>query len=74
MRVIAGAPNIVRGGSHNGNVAAADLVRAGAVDALASDYVPSSLIEAAFRCVGASRSACLTQSRWCPTTRHECPA
>jgi alpha-D-ribose 1-methylphosphonate 5-triphosphate diphosphatase len=49
MDVIAGAPNIVRGGSHSGNVAAADLVRAGAVDALASDYVPASLVEAAFR-------------------------
>jgi alpha-D-ribose 1-methylphosphonate 5-triphosphate diphosphatase len=49
MSVIAGAPNIVRGGSHSGNVAASDLVRAGAVDALASDYVPASLIEAAFR-------------------------
>ncbi len=48
MRVIAGAPNIVRGGSHSGNVAAAELVRAGAVDALASDYVPASLVEAAF--------------------------
>lgn len=52
MQVIAGAPNIVRGGSHSGNVAAAELVRAGVVDALASDYVPSSLIEAAFHCVG----------------------
>ncbi len=49
MQVIAGAPNIVRGGSHSGNVAAADLVRAGAVDALASDYVPPSLVEAAFQ-------------------------
>jgi alpha-D-ribose 1-methylphosphonate 5-triphosphate diphosphatase len=48
MEVIAGAPNIVRGGSHSGNVAAADLVRAGAVDAFASDYVPASLVEAAF--------------------------
>jgi alpha-D-ribose 1-methylphosphonate 5-triphosphate diphosphatase len=47
MEVIAGAPNIVRGGSHSGNVAAADLLRAGAVDALASDYVPASLLEAA---------------------------
>ena len=47
--VIAGAPNIVRGGSHSGNVAAMDLVRAGAVDVLASDYVPPALIEAAFR-------------------------
>jgi alpha-D-ribose 1-methylphosphonate 5-triphosphate diphosphatase len=47
--VIAGAPNIVRGGSHSGNVAAAALVRAGAVDALASDYVPAALVEAAWR-------------------------
>ncbi len=46
--VIAGAPNIVRGGSHSGNVAAMDLVRAGAADVLASDYVPAALIEAAF--------------------------
>lgn len=46
--VIAGAPNIVRGGSHSGNVAAMDLVRAGAVDVLASDYVPPALVEAAF--------------------------
>ena len=51
MQVIAGAPNIVRGGSHSGNVAAADLVRARAVDAFASDYVPASLVEAAFGCV-----------------------
>ena len=50
MGVIAGAPNIVRGGSHFGNVAAAELVQAEAVDALASDYVPASLVEAAFIC------------------------
>ena len=50
MQVIAGAPNIVRGGSHSGNVSAAALVRAGAVDAFASDYVPPSLVEAAFQC------------------------
>ena len=48
MAVIAGAPNIVRGGSHSGNVSAADLLAAGAVDALASDYVPPAMIEAAF--------------------------
>jgi alpha-D-ribose 1-methylphosphonate 5-triphosphate diphosphatase len=57
MQVIAGAPNIVRGGSHSGNVAAADLVRAGAVDAFASDYVPPSLLEAAFQC---SREAAIS--------------
>jgi alpha-D-ribose 1-methylphosphonate 5-triphosphate diphosphatase len=51
MTVIAGAPNIVRGGSHSGNVSAGDLVRAGSVDAFASDYVPPSLMEAAFQCV-----------------------
>ena len=51
MQIIAGAPNIVRGGSHSGNIAAADLVRAGRVDAFASDYVPAALIEAAWLCV-----------------------
>ena len=49
MEVIAGAPNMVRGGSHSGNVSAAALVAAGVVDAFASDYVPASLVEAAFR-------------------------
>jgi alpha-D-ribose 1-methylphosphonate 5-triphosphate diphosphatase len=48
MKVIAGAPNIVRGGSHSGNVNALDLVHDGTVDAYASDYVPASLVEAAF--------------------------
>jgi alpha-D-ribose 1-methylphosphonate 5-triphosphate diphosphatase len=50
MEIIAGAPNIVRGGSHSGNISAADLVRAGRVDAFASDYVPAALVEAAFIC------------------------
>ena len=49
--VIAGAPNLVRGGSHTGNVAALALIRAGLVDAMASDYVPASMIEAAFLAV-----------------------
>jgi alpha-D-ribose 1-methylphosphonate 5-triphosphate diphosphatase len=49
MDVIAGAPNLVRGGSHSGNIAAADLLRSGWVDVFASDYVPPALIEAAFR-------------------------
>ncbi len=48
MHGIAGAPNLVRGGSHSGNVSVAALLAAEAVDALASDYVPASLIEAAF--------------------------
>ncbi len=49
MATIAGAPNIVRGGSHSGNVAAADLARAGLLDVLSSDYVPTSLINAAWQ-------------------------
>jgi alpha-D-ribose 1-methylphosphonate 5-triphosphate diphosphatase len=55
MTVIAGAPNIVRGGSHSGNVSVADLVDAGAVDAFASDYVPPSMVEAAFLCARQDR-------------------
>lgn len=45
---IAGAPNLVRGGSHTGNVAARALIEAGLVTALASDYVPQSLLDAVF--------------------------
>jgi alpha-D-ribose 1-methylphosphonate 5-triphosphate diphosphatase len=48
MAVIAGAPNVVRGGSHSGNVAAHALLGDGLVDALASDYAPVALVHAAF--------------------------
>jgi alpha-D-ribose 1-methylphosphonate 5-triphosphate diphosphatase len=44
-----GAPNVMRGGSHSGNVSALDLARRGLLDTLSSDYVPSSLINAAFK-------------------------
>ena len=46
--VIMGAPNVVRGGSHNGNVSAIEMVMMGLVDALASDYHYPSLRRAAF--------------------------
>lgn len=46
---VAGAPNVVRGGSHSGNVSALELAREGVLDALSSDYVPSSLLQAAWR-------------------------
>ena len=36
--VIMGAPNVVRGGSHNGNLSALDLISMGLCHALASDY------------------------------------
>jgi len=46
LHVVAGAPNAVRGASHTANVSARELVARGLVDALASDYVPSSLLAA----------------------------
>lgn len=48
IRVMMGGPNVVRGGSHSGNVAAEDLARAGFLDILSSDYVPASLLMSAF--------------------------
>ncbi|HHT0278464.1 TPA: alpha-D-ribose 1-methylphosphonate 5-triphosphate diphosphatase [Klebsiella oxytoca] len=49
MSVLMGAPNIVRGGSHSGNVAAHHLAASGLLDILSSDYYPASLLDAAFR-------------------------
>jgi len=48
MSVLMGAPNVVRGGSHSGNVAARDLAEHGVLDILSSDYIPFSLIQSAF--------------------------
>jgi alpha-D-ribose 1-methylphosphonate 5-triphosphate diphosphatase len=48
LHVLMGAPNVVRGGSHSGNVSAIDLLRGDALDILSSDYVPFSLVQAAF--------------------------
>ncbi len=49
MAVLMGAPNVVRGGSHSGNVSARELAEAGYLDVLSSDYVPVSLIQATFQ-------------------------
>jgi alpha-D-ribose 1-methylphosphonate 5-triphosphate diphosphatase len=49
MKTVAGAPNIVRGGSHSGGVSAAELTVNGHLDGLSSDYVPSSLLQAVMR-------------------------
>lgn len=48
LKILMGAPNYVRGGSHSGNVSARSLIEAGLLDILSSDYVPFSLIHAAF--------------------------
>jgi len=47
IAVMMGAPNLIRGGSHSGNVAAKALAEEGLLDILSSDYVPSSLLSAA---------------------------
>ncbi|WP_437612539.1 alpha-D-ribose 1-methylphosphonate 5-triphosphate diphosphatase [Erwinia sp. V71] len=49
LQVLMGAPNIVRGGSHSGNVAAHQLAQQGLLDILSSDYYPASLLDATFR-------------------------
>jgi alpha-D-ribose 1-methylphosphonate 5-triphosphate diphosphatase len=48
MRIVMGAPNALRGVSHSGNVSARELVHHGLCDALASDYLPSTMLAAAF--------------------------
>ena len=61
IRVIMGAPNLIRGGSHSGNVSAAELAEAGLLDIVSSDYVPSLLLSSAFRLAAlwdAVREAC----------------
>jgi len=44
VAVIMGAPNLIRGGSHSGNVATAELADLGLLDILSSDYVPAALL------------------------------
>ena len=53
LAVLVGAPNLVMGGSHSGNIAAIDLLRDGQADILSSDYVPASLMESVFKLRGA---------------------
>lgn len=48
LGIIMGAPNVIRGGSHSGNVSAAALARADLLDVLSSDYVPASMLHGAF--------------------------
>jgi len=48
LKVLMGAPNLIRGYSHSGNVAARELAENGVLDILSSDYYPSSLLHSAF--------------------------
>lgn len=49
IAVMMGAPNLIRGGSHSGNVSAAELAEAGLLDIISSDYVPAALLLSAYR-------------------------
>jgi len=48
LGIIMGAPNLVRGGSHSGNVSALTLAQDDLLDCLSSDYVPHALLHGAF--------------------------
>ncbi|MEM6453038.1 MAG: alpha-D-ribose 1-methylphosphonate 5-triphosphate diphosphatase [Cyanobacteria bacterium P01_D01_bin.105] len=48
LQVLMGAPNLVLGGSHSGNVSAMELVKLDLVDLISSDYVPHSLLQSIF--------------------------
>ncbi|SIR25374.1 MULTISPECIES: alpha-D-ribose 1-methylphosphonate 5-triphosphate diphosphatase [unclassified Bosea (in: a-proteobacteria)] len=49
LATVAGAPNVVRGGSHSGGVSVAELAEKGLLDGLSSDYVPASLLQAVLK-------------------------
>lgn len=49
IKIIMGAPNIVRGASHSGNVSALELAEHGLLDIVSSDYVPALLMASAFQ-------------------------
>jgi len=49
MQVMMGAPNVVRGGSHSGNIAAHELATLHVLDILSSDYCPASMLHAAYK-------------------------
>lgn len=53
LKILMGAPNVVRGASHSGNIAARGLAEAGLLDVLSSDYLPFSLLHATFVLAGA---------------------
>lgn len=62
LAILMGAPNVVRGGSHSGNVSAVDLARDTLLDVLSSDYVPFSLMQAAFALPEAVAAICLPEA------------
>jgi alpha-D-ribose 1-methylphosphonate 5-triphosphate diphosphatase len=52
MRTAIGAPNVLLGGSHSGNLSAKEAVLDGSADILCSDYYPAALLHAVFMLAG----------------------
>ena len=69
MHTIAGAPNVMLGHSHSGNLSAREAVQAGAIDVLCSDYYPAALLDAVSRFATSAGSTSRRRSRWSPSTR-----
>ncbi|WP_051898032.1 alpha-D-ribose 1-methylphosphonate 5-triphosphate diphosphatase [Sciscionella sediminilitoris] len=61
LPIVMGAPNVLRGHSHSGNVSAGELLEHGLVTALASDYLPSGLLAAVGK-VAYSRQGSLSEA------------
>lgn len=62
LQVLMGAPNVVRGQSHSGNVSARELGQNGVLDILSSDYVPGSLLYGALLLSDAADTITLPQA------------
>jgi len=69
LAVLMGAPNVVRGKSHNGNISATELAKAGVLDVISSDYVPFAMLYAAFLLPERADNVTLPQSMAMVTKR-----
>lgn len=62
MAILMGGPNIVRGGSHSGNVSARALAEADLLDIISSDYIPFSMLQSAFALADVVESVSLSKA------------
>jgi alpha-D-ribose 1-methylphosphonate 5-triphosphate diphosphatase len=62
MAILMGGPNVVRGGSHSGNVSARALAQADLLDILSSDYIPFSMLQSAFSLVDSVEGISLSKA------------
>ena len=62
MAILMGGPNVVRGGSHSGNVSARALAEADLLDILSSDYIPFSMLQSAFSLVDSVEGISLSKA------------